>query len=128
GVTEDVRGDQGERHRQARPDRGRYILGDRRRTESNHHREMSAEQYSPERRTRPMTDDIAATIRRLKSENLRLREDVEVLRERLAYVLSEVATLRRRVADPVQRTAAPGATKTSDPLVRLFEALKPQRS
>ena len=72
-----------------------------------------------------MTDDPVAANRRLRDENLRLREDLQIAHERLRYALGEVAALRRRMPSTVTQAAAPGVRRESDPLVRLFEAIRP---
>ena len=68
--------------------------------------------------------DLAAANRRLRDGNLRLREDLQIARERLRYALGEGAALRRRMPSTVTQAAAPGAVRESDPLVRLFAALR----
>ena len=66
-----------------------------------------------------MTDDPAdprdATIRRLRAENHKLREDVAHLEQRLAYADLQITQLRamlpvklRQAAVPVEPTTPPG--------------------
>ena len=70
---------------------------------------------------------LRAELRLLRVEAERAREDVEVANERLAYALQEVAWLRRRVPETGAAAAAPGGSRerVRDPLVRLFEVLRP---
>jgi NADH dehydrogenase FAD-containing subunit len=77
-----------------------------------------------------VSDDLVAANRRLRDENLRLREDLQHARERLRYALGDVAALRKRIPSTATQAAAPGsgATRESDPLERLFEAIRPTRS
>ena len=76
-----------------------------------------------------MTDaDLAAENRRLRRELARSREDLAHTRERLGYALSHVAELRRRVPDTVRQAAAPGTSRASDPLERLFAAISRGRA
>jgi hypothetical protein len=67
--------------------------------------------------------------RRLRDDLLRAREDLEQEREKVAYLTGEIAELRKRVPTTQPRAAAPivGAARTSDPLERLFAAIRPLR-
>ena len=70
---------------------------------------------------------MAAEVRRLRSRLRRAQEDVEMLNDRLGYAQVQIHELRRRLPDH-QRQAAPPllvAPRNSDPLERLFGALRP---
>jgi hypothetical protein len=69
-------------------------------------------------------------FRRLRAELLRAREDLEQEREKVAYLTGEIAALRKRLPTPRRQAAAPtvGASRPTDPLERLFAAIRPRRA
>src|SRR5262249_48698775 len=91
--------------------------------QSCHHRcdlPLSPRHHRPARAEDVMSaDDLAAANRQLRDENLRLREDLQLTRERWGYALDQIAELRRRVPDGATQAAAPGGLKASDALVAI---------
>jgi hypothetical protein len=66
--------------------------------------------------------------RRLLARAVRAEEDAQVLRERLEACYREVDEVRALVPTKPRQVAidAPASSRASDPLVRLFAALRPQ--
>jgi hypothetical protein len=73
-----------------------------------------------------MLEPTRDETRRLRSELLRAREDLEQERAKVAYLMREIAGLRKRIPDTVSQAAAPGSgAGATDPLMRFFEAIRP---
>ena len=70
-----------------------------------------------------------AEHRRLLSRATKAEEDVQLLRERLAAAYEEIRDARAKAPVKVHQVScnAPAVIVPSDPLVRLFAAIRPAR-